>query len=67
MIFDGDDDVKEYRPRKRRLERLTSLNNYDGYPLPPDRSYNHEGGGILGGVSLSTSEILDFSEGADSH
>ena len=74
MIWDEDQDVKEYRPRKRKLQELTKETNFDGYPLPPEAPGMPYGlekglfGGIgMGGVQMPTSEILDFSEGVDSY
>ena len=67
---DFEHDVKEYKPRKKNQKRLSSTNNYNISPMA--------GAGLLrkgdgtdvndndNSLMLSTSEILDFSEGTDS-
>ena len=73
MAWDEDADVKEYRPKKRKLQKLTQSTNFDGYQLPAEAAvmpYDLQNTGYfggLGGIRMSTSEILDFSEGADSY
>ncbi len=65
------DDVKEYKPRKRKEKRPQFMDNYN---LSPSASEELMSGGRLGyeannldnGVMFSTSEIIDFSEGTDS-
>jgi 5,10-methenyltetrahydromethanopterin hydrogenase len=66
------DDVKEYRPRKK-VDR-TSVRFMDNYNLSPDASSKLMKGEGLddaveeldSGVMMSTSEVIDFSEGTDS-
>lgn len=65
------DDVKEYRPRKKDK---TSGRFSDNYNVSPDVSKKLMAGeglsdgveDIDSGVMMSTSEIIDFSEGTDS-
>ena len=68
MIWDGDKDVKEYRPRKRGARQTPNPINIDGYPIAaPDTADNREEDDCAGGINMPTSEILDFSEGTDSY
>jgi hypothetical protein len=63
------DDVKEYTPRKRNRGHFM-----DNYNVSPSGSGLLMSGGRLGyeandldnGIMLSTSEVIDFSEGTDS-
>ena len=63
MVWDNDYDVKEYRPKKRGGDT--------GVPFPENAFTEFarremEIADRDGGVTMSMSEILDFSEGADS-
>jgi hypothetical protein len=66
------DDVKEYRPRKKK--QTGDARFTDNYNVSPTASEALRKGARLGydandldnGVMLSTSEIIDFSEGTDS-
>jgi len=62
MVWDSDYDVKEYRPRKRSRDFVPFPKNAAAAEAKLRRD------GVLdGGVMMTTSEILDFSEGADSY
>ena len=64
MVWDNDYDVKEYRPKKRDIvipfpkNAASSAAELRLRDSVTDRD---------GGVMLTTSEILDFSEGSDSY
>ena len=65
MVWDSDYDVKEYHPKKK---------NKVFVPFPKNAAATEMAGaklrrdGVLdGGAVMTTSEILDFSEGADSY
>lgn len=66
------DDVKEYRPRKKEAKDNGRFS--DNYNVSPDASKKLMAGDgfsdgvedVDSGVMMSTSEILDFSEGTDS-
>ena len=61
MVWDRDEDMKEYRPRRK--QRTDAVR----YLIPaPDTAYTQEESGVSGGIDMTTSEILDFAEGADS-
>jgi hypothetical protein len=68
------DDVKEYKPKKRDPESKTNVHFMDNYNVSPaasDKMLEDEGrqDGVIhldGGVMLTTSEVIDFSEGTDS-
>lgn len=72
---DFEQDVKEYRPKKRDPEK-TGVRFMDNYNVSPDASSklmdkeSYFGGdgvaNIDSGVMMSTSEIIDFGEGTDS-
>ena len=61
MDRDIDYDVKRYNPKNGRAEWE--------HPQVPDTNYRSYDGldETPGGVNLTTSEILDFSEGSDSN
>ena len=66
------EDVKEYRPRKKDAKMNGHFS--DNYNVSPDASSKLMAGSGLSdgveefnnGVMMSTSEIIDFSEGTDS-
>jgi len=66
------DDVKEYKPRKK--DTKTNISFSDNYNVSPDASGKLMAGDGLSdgvealdsGVMMTTSEIIDFSEGTDS-
>ncbi len=60
------DDVKEYKPKKRKAR---FMDNYNLSPLASAgllRKDDIDVNDLDNGVMLSTSEIIDFSEGTDS-
>ena len=67
MIWDGDRDVKEYRPKKRGVPLMSPMVDHE-YPVPIPETYNRwEENADHSGIDMTTSEILDFAEGADSY
>ena len=66
MVWDSDFDVKEYHPKKK-------IRGFDIAPIPDVgeiMSNAFRPSNVLernGGVTMSTSEILDFAEGSDSY
>ena len=64
------DDVKEYKPRKRKNSGRTMVNNNispsSSDEMMSDKGIGYDEKDLTGGVMLSTSEIIDFSEGTDS-
>lgn len=65
------DDVKEYRPRKKDKANGRFADNYNVSPQASRKLMSGEGlsdgvEDIDSGVMMSTSEIIDFSEGTDS-
>ncbi len=65
------DEVKEYRPKKNTKKRARFSDNYNLSPMASDMLRNSSPGGDASGMlsndaMLSTSEIIDFSEGTDS-
>jgi len=64
MVWDSDHDVKEYRPKKQSREMAIP------FPKNAVSEAARRDAGVedrAGGVMMTTSEILDFSEGSDSY
>jgi len=64
MVWDSDYDIKEYHPKKRNKVFVPFPKN--AASAEAKAKLQHDG--VLdGGAMMTTSEILDFSQGADSY
>ena len=66
MVWDSDFDVKEYRPKKKTkgsdIAPIPDVGEVMANAFLPSSLLDRSGG-----VTMSTSEILDFAEGSDSY